>query len=472
MTPRDQLVCAKGKGVIQTYWLTIQEKSPDRESDKSEEGSSVVSNEDPLPVDLPRIPTITRSEGDSRFDDKTCRMIDWNIEVLHRQLQKVFATRDLKSKKPPSNDASKLRTKSQREGCTVLDEVKDVIPLSTKSSAYKRDPNKTQLSPEVVAQLREYVEAIASMYRDNEFHSFEHASHVLQSVTKLLAHVVTADSTDFQQLGYKKKMDTAFDEYTHAITSDPIVQFACVFAALIHDVDHPGVQNAILVEEDADVAKVYKGKSVAEQQSVDLAWELLMEPTYDDLRACIYQTQEELDRFRQLIVNAVMATDIADKELGEIRKKRWERAFRSDTSPASNEELVTEDRNRKATIVIEHLIQASDVAHTMQHWQVYLKWNERLFHEMYQAYQNGRSATNPADFWYEGEIQFFDKYVIPLAKKLSECGAFGVASAEYLNYASANREEWVNQGKQVIRGYMKRYGWFLPGLKTFASPAI
>ena len=33
--------------------------------------------------------------------------------------------------------------------------------------------------------------------------------------------------------------------------------------------------------------------------------------------------------------------------------------------------LSEEDRNRKATIVLEHIIQASDVSHTMQHWHVY-----------------------------------------------------------------------------------------------------
>ena len=57
-----------------------------------------------------------------------------------------------------------------------------------------------------------------------------------------------------------------------------------------------------------------------------------------------------------------MATDIFDKELSALRKARWEKAFGMDESfsPAGT--------NRKATIVIEHLIQASDVAHTMQHW--------------------------------------------------------------------------------------------------------
>lgn len=43
----------------------------------------------------------------------------------------------------------------------------------------------------------------------------------------------------------------------------------------------------------------------------------------------------------------------------------------------------------------------------MQHWHVYKKWNQRLFKEMYKAYQDGRSSTNPVDNWYQGEIGFF-----------------------------------------------------------------
>ena len=57
-----------------------------------------------------------------------------------------------------------------------------------------------------------------------------------------------------------------------------------------------------------------------------------------------------------------MATDIVDKELKALRNARWEKAF-SETHRDENER---DTINRKATIVIEHLIQASDVAHTMQ----------------------------------------------------------------------------------------------------------
>ena len=217
-------------------------------------------------------------------------------------------------------------------------------------------------------------------------------------------------------------------------------------------VDHRGVPNGRLIEEDAALATAYQNKSVAEQNSVDLAWNTLMKPQFKDLRACIYADEVELLRFRQIIVNSVLATDIFDKELGALRKNRWDLAF-SETARGST----TDDVNRKATIVIEHIIQASDVAHTMQHWNVYTKWNEKLFHEMYQAYLAGRSDKNPTDSWYKGEIWFFDNYVIPLAKKLDSCGVFGVSSDECLNYAVANRREWEQRGEAVVKEMSKKY---------------
>jgi len=159
------------------------------------------------------------------------------------------------------------------------------------------------------------------------------------------------------------------------------------------------------------------------------------------------------DRTRSLSVRlsssflAVMATDIMDQSLGAARKERWDAAFANLSSDGfSPGEVVS----RKATIVIEHLIQASDVAHTMQHWQIYRKWNCLLLEEMNKAYMEGRADKDPLDSWYEGEISFFDFYIIPLAKKLKECGVFGVSSDEYLNYAEQNRKEWEKKGKEIV----------------------
>lgn len=114
--------------------------------------------------------------------------------------------------------------------------------------------------------------------------------------------------------------------------------------------------------------------------------------------------------------------------------------------------------DRKATIVIEYVIQASDVAHTMQHWHIYQRWNQRLFNEMYRAYKEGRADKDPSEGWYKGEIWFFDNYIIPLAKKLKECGVFGVSSDDYLNYAMENRKEWESKGQKIVNVMLAQYG--------------
>jgi hypothetical protein len=63
----------------------------------------------------------------------------------------------------------------------------------------------------------------------------------------------------------------------------------------------------------------------------------------------------------------------------------------------------------------------------------------------------GRSEQDPTDFWYKGELGFLDFYVIPLAKKLKDCGVFGVSSDEYLQYALNNRREWERKGREVLQ---------------------
>jgi hypothetical protein len=100
-------------------------------------------------------------------------------------------------------------------------------------------------------------------------------------------------------------------------------------------------------------------------------------------------------------VNVVIATDIFDKDMKHLRNKRWEKAFQQDCSTSLSQE---DEFNLKGTIVLEYIMQASDVSHTMQHWHVYKKWNQRLFEEMYTAFLTGRGENDPSEGWYIGEL--------------------------------------------------------------------
>ncbi|CAB9522230.1 Receptor-type guanylate cyclase gcy [Seminavis robusta] len=479
LTQREDQVIAKGKGALTTYWLKLQ-------SESHATGSNMTNNtqsSEGVGVDLPETAALNKAlhlggtserllakPAFNKISSKEKRLVTWNVDILVKLLQQIMARR-LSLGEAPAKLSRQVTTEMTKEPRNVLDEVEDVLALpqfDARTIRNQVDPKSIKVPEPAVQQLTEMVTQIAQLYQDNPFHSFEHASHVTMSVTKLMSRIVTytsnnpASTTDTPsdtEVGdiSESRIAAELHDHTFGITSDPLTQFACIISALIHDADHPGVPNSTLVKEEHPLASKYKNKSVAEQNSVDLAWRIVTNRDFKDLHACIYSSMDEFNRFRSIVVNVVMATDIMDKDLGTQRKARWNRAFAKESGELLLEEDPTEAINRKATIVLEHLMQASDVAHTMQHWVVYKKWNERLFEEMYKAFSEGHSDKDPSEGWYQGELGFFDYYIIPLAKKLETCGVFGVSSHEYLSYASANRREWAEKGEQIVKDYLNRY---------------
>ncbi|KAG7358840.1 adenylate/guanylate cyclase [Nitzschia inconspicua] len=463
VSQREDKVFVKGKGYLQTYFLYTQRgdylnncdaTSSNGDSNpvvaQAEKGKASVvlaSNES---LSIYDHSAQVGSHGAAKNDGKIERLVEWNVDLLSNLLKEIIASRQSRGVLSDPKKVHMISDEAKnvgRAGNAIL-EVQEIIKLPAYHGKKEVDPTRIVLDDKVVQQLRKFISHVAHLYQNNPFHNFEHASHVSMSVVKLLSRII---APDMKELGNNVNAQNLHD-HTYGITSDPLTRFAVILSALIHDVDHPGVPNAQLIKENDPMAKQYENKSIAEQNSVDLAWGLLHEPAYKDLCKCIYQTEGELIRFRQLIVNSVMATDIMDKDLKTLRNNKWDKAFK-DLDPKESER----DRiNRKATIVIEHLIQASDVAHTMQHWHIYRKWNARLFEEMHKAYVEGRAEKDPSEFWYNGELGFLDFYVIPLAKKLKECGVFGVSSDEYLQYAMNNRAEWERKGEAVVKELVQK----------------
>jgi hypothetical protein len=373
--------------------------------------------------------------GDIKVTQEQQSLIDRNYNIMLRAMKKTVALRDGLEGTDESLDNKSFDFRTGN----LLDEVRETVKISKEAAKFKRDPDTINVGTKVEEQLRDYVAVICCMYRDNAFHNFEHASHVVQAVNKLVSLVTTPDDVDYTDL-----------RYGCGVASEPWCHFALILSALIHDVDHVGVPNAQLIKEGAHVAGAYKNKSVAEQNSIELAWNLLMEPCYKELRGAIFLYRSELSRFRSLVVTSVMATDIADKELAAMRKGRVAEVLNAEDDENAEDDIAS----RKATFVQETLIQAADVSHTMSPFAVYKKWNHKLYKEMYNAFKSGRAETDPTESWYKDEFGFFDFYVIPLSKKLNDCGIFGQASADYLHNAMQNRKEWEEKGEEIVASYV------------------
>jgi len=163
---RADIVEAKGKGKIETWWLVYMENGGAKEGDVAQ---------------------VKRSEsfqGTAKHvcpdaDRKIRRLISWNVECLLRLLKEVVARRNTGSQSsshfPPFSQPSEQKLK---KGDTFLDEIKEIIALPRFDDNLIRDPqdiNDVVIPEEAVQELTDYVTVIASMYRDNPFHSFEHA---------------------------------------------------------------------------------------------------------------------------------------------------------------------------------------------------------------------------------------------------------------------------------------------------------
>jgi hypothetical protein len=269
---------------MQTYWVEVSSSRRDSNDLSTQSGDGVAQGK--IWGADSEIPEVVTARA------KHQRLIDYNVDLLAQHLKSVIARRRVLemagrrcSQGGHAPNVHAPSTDENEDGKTVLDEVTEVIRLpqfDARSFNQTVDPASIELEAKVMSQLKRYVTIIGAMYRQNPFHNFEHASHVVMSVNKLLQRVVTKENTLFKKNSKKTKQSSQeiaseLHNYTYGITSDPLTQFAILFSALIHDADHFGVSNNQLIKEGTPMADKYKGKSVAEQNSVDMASDLLME---------------------------------------------------------------------------------------------------------------------------------------------------------------------------------------------------
>ena len=225
ITKREDLVVAKGKGEMQTYWLRLTTASRAPSIVEKTEGGTEGSG---------------KYEWDTRRSDNIARLVDWNVEMLVQLLKQVVAGRQEASSTSKAFHESVVE-KQAGDKKVPLDEVTEIIKLpgfdAKKSQA--SGAKDVELGEFVESELHEFVSRIAATYLPNPFHNFEHASHVAMSVHKLLSRIVAPDVEMDHGENTQETYASKLHDHTYGITSDPLTQFSVVLSALIHDAAHP-----------------------------------------------------------------------------------------------------------------------------------------------------------------------------------------------------------------------------------------
>jgi hypothetical protein len=399
-------------------------------------------------VQLPPPLTSPWEERKAAISKQNQRLVDWNTEMLQRMLMAIVEKRIASGEAFQQN----IPVIELQEGKTYCDEIVEVINFPSfdeETSPDKLDIDGVDLGSEVDSQLRDFVTVLASRFQDNQFHGFDRSSQVCMTARKQLSRMMTKNVT--QPLDAGNHPSNVY-ERTYGISQDPLAQFAVLVAALIRDCDHPGLPGSQMIRQNSETATKWKNQSVNEQNSLDTTWNVLMLPQFSDLRSCIFGSASEMKRFRQILVNCCLSTDIVDDEQVAMRKSRWERAFVDGKKDSSDE-----NRNRRATIVLELIVQSSDIFHATQNWHMYQKWTQRHFSEVYKAYQDGRLAQDPCIFWYKSELLFFDEQVISIAKQVHCSRVFASSGDDQLSCALSNRQQWAAKGGNLVASMVARY---------------
>ena len=433
---REGFVVAKGKGQLRTYWLKVgSESSIGSDPIQTESHDVTESPVEISPVSCKVMESTKQIEShasseiegsaghsDGPLDPETERLIKQGITKLLGLLKEILSH----DRPEPEID---VNADLPSRGMIILDEILEKIdqPIVGKPISDSKD---VLLDVIVIQELEAYLTAVASMYPScNPFHNFEHACYVAENLDKLFSLLPR--------------------DYFH-----PLTRFTAILAAYVHDIDHCGVPNDVLAVEKPSMKNVYQGQSIAEQNSFNLAWDLLQDNNYTHLRQAIYQTRDEKRLFRQVLVQCILATDLLNKEYRHGRDKRWEACFRDSSIAArlatkENESL--DFKNRYETCLLEHMMQLATLAHMAEEWTIYLKWTSRMYLELRKAFADGRLWRDPGDAWVNGELGCFDFFILPLTKRLRECGQFGTFGDQAIVQLEQNRAEWQEKGRDIIR---------------------
>lgn len=176
VTPREDKVTAKGKGVMTTFWLSMAEHS----SSDARSTSRGSTDDDDMVETKPESPLVASQVN---LDTKKMRLVEWNVDVLSRMLKSIIAHRQIMAKSKMSQSISRASSRvddsSDQRPKMVLDEVAEVIKLPkfhSRSAQVVEKAERVIIGQNVMSQLRSYVTTIASLYLDNSFHNVSFAA--------------------------------------------------------------------------------------------------------------------------------------------------------------------------------------------------------------------------------------------------------------------------------------------------------
>lgn len=187
-----------------------------------------------------------------------------------------------------------------------------------------------------------FIAALRKKMHPNPYHNFQHVCDVTQTASAVL---------------FDPKIRNRLE---------PVEKFCVILSSLLHDLDHPGKNNAYQVNASTELAIVYNDMSVLENHHSAMATRLMKETNI--LRGV---PAEQMRKLRTSFVDNVLATDMTKHFAisGELN------GFINDEKRM--ETFGPTDRQ----LVVKSILHFADISNPAKEWAMSKEWSDRVSEE-------------------------------------------------------------------------------------------
>ncbi|KYQ89235.1 cGMP-specific phosphodiesterase [Tieghemostelium lacteum] len=237
------------------------------------------------------------------------------------------------------------------------------------------------------AIMERYLYRVKEAYRDNPFHSFNHAVTVTQMIFLIIIKT----------------------QLLNILT--PMEKLAILIASVCHDLDHPGLNNRFQINIKSELAQLYNNKSVLENHHLQQCLQTLHEQSGKDLLSKLSETEREIlyDQVKVLI----LATDM---ENHFMYKEKFDQII-----PVFD----WQNKDHRELLLIM-LLKSADISNELRSWEVSSKWANALMQEFFNQSDLEKENNLPLTPFMVREkvvlnstqVSFIDKFLLPTYQAL------------------------------------------------------
>uniref|UniRef100_A0A3B3Q3Y8 Phosphodiesterase n=1 Tax=Paramormyrops kingsleyae TaxID=1676925 RepID=A0A3B3Q3Y8_9TELE len=284
---------------------------------------------------------------------------------------------------------SKTREKKKKQLMTQISGVKKVTSSSLNNTVHHctvlielEDLNKWGLNIFKVSEFSNNKPLTCIMYAIFQERDLMKTFKI--PVDTFVTFMMTLEDHYHSDVAYHNSLHAAdVAQSTHILLSTPALDavftdleiLAAIFAAAIHDVDHPGVSNQFLINTNSELALMYNDESVLENHHLAVGFKLLQEEHCD-----IFQNLNKKQRqsLRKMVIDMVLATDMS-KHMSLLADLKT----MVETKKVTSSGVLLLDNYTDRIQVLRNMVHCADLSNPTKSLELYRQWTDRIMDEFF-----------------------------------------------------------------------------------------